>query len=299
MRDDSKIAFCSCLTDSSAGRNRSFIMAHGFSIERVLLIVFLIVLVVSIILPSIPHRPHRYVFVVKQKAHLKSIDTALELFNSEFDGYPPSNALDQDGQSYCGAIKLCEAVVGQDLKGFHPNSQFRRDGVDDSGNPLYDSNTLRVRKGPFIPLESANAYRLKDVYKNTGPFKGNEYVLCDVFRKVKHTKTGKKIGLPILYYKADTSKTAHDVNNPDNPENIYNYKDNHALISIGVPSKLGRKHPLYENPKIFYEMTRDYDFGETSKPQREDTFILISAGMDGLYGTEDDVANFDIRWEPK
>ncbi|OHB73909.1 MAG: hypothetical protein A2Z25_10185 [Planctomycetes bacterium RBG_16_55_9] len=276
-------------------------MPHGFSIERVLLTVFLIVLVISIILPLIPRRPHRYryAYVVKQKAYFKSFDTALEIFKSELVDYPPSDALDELKRPYCGAMKLCEAVVGQDFEGFHPNSKFRRDRTDDSGNSLYDSNTLKVRKGPYLPLETANAYRLKDLYNNVGPFDGNNYVLCDVFRNIKHIETGKRVGMPTLYYEANTAKSTHDINDPNNPENIYNYRDNHALLALGVPGKPGKKHPLFENPKIFYEMTKDYKDTTQSKPNNAQTFILLSAGKDGLYGTGDDVANFEIEWKPK
>ena len=282
-------------------------MAQGYSFARVLGTVLLIVFICLIILWTIPNRSHPYWDIVKQKAQLKSIDTAIELFNAEFDGYPPSDALDENHKPYCGAMKLCEAVMGQDLLGIHPDSVFRSDGTDGKGKVLYpvepDSviSESQPRKGPYIPFESANAFTLAELYGdgNTGPFEPNHFVLCDVFKHVKLQGTRKKVGMPILYYKANTSKTAHDVNDPDNPENIYNYKDNHALISLGVPGKPGRKHPLYENPEIFYEMTREYDLADMNKPQRADTFILISAGMDGLYGTEDDVANFDMQWEPE
>ena len=33
------------------------------------------------------------------------------------------------------------------------------------------------------------------------------------------------------------------------------------------------------------------------KPVNADTFLLISAGVDGLYGTADDVANFPLGTE--
>ena len=105
--------------------------------------------------------------------------------------------------------------------------------------------------------------------------------------------------MPILYYKADTSKTAHDVNDPNNPENIYDYRDNHALLALGVPGKPEQSHPLYENPKLFYEMTRNYRAAKTSTPVRADTYILLSAGWDGLYGTKDDIPNFAMQWKPK
>jgi len=238
-------------------------------------------------------------YVGKQMAELKSIETALELVRSELGYYPPSDAMDEEGRAYCGAMKLCEAAMGQDLMGVHPRSRFRRDGTDDSGGPLYDSNTLKVREGPYLPIEIVNAYRLRDLYKDVGPFDGNEYVLCDVWRRVTHIGTGKKVGVPVLYYKARASKTAHDINDPNNPENIYDYRDNHALLALGVPGKPEQRHPLFENPRIFYEMTRDYKVTKLSRPNRADTFILLSAGYDGLYGTQDDVANFDMRWKRK
>ncbi|MFC1763773.1 hypothetical protein ACFL6U_17070, partial [Planctomycetota bacterium] len=51
-------------------------------------------------------------------------------------------------------------------------------------------------------------------------------------------------------------------------------------------------YPATENKKIREAMS----FGGTasvSRPQRRDSYILISAGWDGLYGTRDDVTNFD------
>jgi len=248
---------------------------------------------------------------IKQQAQFNSIRTALELFNSEFDGYPPSGPLDEDGRPYCGAMKLCEAVMGRDLMGFHPDSVFRSDGIGSKGNVLYTKSnavseedyydSLKVRKGPYLPLENANAYTLADIYGkgNTGSFDPNNYVLCDTWRNVTHTGTGKRIGMPILYYKADTSKTAHDLNDPNNPENIFDYRDNHALLALGVPGKPGQKHPLYEDPKIFYEIVRNDRVAGLSVPNRADTFILLSAGHDGLYGTKDDIANFQFRLKPK
>ena len=235
-----------------------------------------------------------------KKAQLYSISAALELFNSEFEKYPPSDRLDPNGIPYGGAMKLAEAMEGQDLIGFQPDSVFRHDGKDTRGNLLYgaDSSAFNpaLRKGTFLPLENANAYRLKDIFENTGPFDGNEYVICDVF--IQKHYSGKKTGMPILYYKADTTKSSHDVNNPDNPDNIYNYKDNLDLLALGVPGKPGVKHPLYEAPSLFYIMTQNTK-AKTSEPFNKYTYILIAAGKDGLFGTLDDVTNFPLIWRPK
>lgn len=306
MRNKTITNLYSFLSEYCLGRKRNHFMPHGFSIVRMLLTVFLIVIVFSIILLSITRRIKLYAYIVKQKSQLLSIDTALELFKSEFDGYPPSDAKDKAGIDYCGAMKLSEALMGPDLMGCRLDSVFRSDGTDGDGNMLYQDlegykGDPSMRRGPYLPLDNANAYSLADLYGegNTGPFDPNHFVLCDVFGKVVHIEIGMKINMPILYYKADTSKTAHDVNDPNNPENIYDYRDNHALLALGVPGKPGQKHPLYEKPKIFYEMTRNTRVTGPSVPNRADTYILLSAGPDGLYGTQDDIANFAMRWKPK
>ena len=252
-----------------------------------------------------PHGPR---FTQKHQFHM--IDVSLEMFRAEFDGYPPSDALDPISRQYCGAMKLAEALMGQNvkgvypyLKGFHPDSIFRSDGQDGFGRDLYPVNppddNLKARTEPYLPLDRAYAYELQDLYANTAGFKKDSIVLCDVYSRVRHRGTGKRVGMPVLYYKADTSKTAHSLDNPDDPNNIYNYRDNHTLVGLGVPWDPNEKHPLFTDPEIFYKMTSDYKATAQSKPYRAYSFILISAGYDGLYGTKDDIVNSAIRWRPK
>jgi hypothetical protein len=236
---------------------------------------------------------------VQQKAQLHALYMAMEIFGNEFDGYPPSDTNDRTGRPYCGAMKLAEALMGQDLQGFHTRSTYRVDGMDPNGltqlyPPTPDRANLRARKGPFLQAERANAWRLADIYGkgNTGPFLGSTLVLCDTY--VKKRPSGLRTGMPILYYRADPSGTTHDVNNPDNPENIYTYKDNEALLLLGVPGKPAKTHPL-ANPKRLYLNTQSSQIFLKPRPYRADTFILISAGPDGLYGTADDICNFE--WE--
>jgi hypothetical protein len=100
--------------------------------------------------------------------------------------------------------------------------------------------------------------------------------------------------MPILYYWANPSGIAHDVSNPDNPQNIYNHKDNQALIALGMPGKPGETHPL-SDPKRFYLNTQDRKTSK-SMPSSGNSFILISAGQDGLYGTADDICNFERKY---
>ena len=273
-------------------RSRGQMKGRGLAIAGIA--VPAVMLFVLLRWPPVWRSPPR--FTQKNKFH--SINVALELFRAEFDGFPPSDALDPIGLQYCGAMKLAEALMGQDLLGFHPDSRFRIDGTDGVPPPLgpktlYVPATEQERKDyVYLPLENANAYKLQDLYANTAGFKKDSIGLCDVYTRVRHRGTGKRAGMPVLYYKADTSKTAHNLNNPDDPDNIYNYRDNHELLGLGVPWDPNEKHPLFTNPKIFYEMTKNRYIRTQSIPHNADSFILISAGYDGLYGTKDDIVNF-------
>ena len=238
---------------------------------------------------------------VRQLAQFSRIQAAIELFKSEFGSYPPSLVFDGAGQHYCGAMKLCEALMGWDMKGFHQDSVFRSDGMNEAGTAklyskepeAYDPN---VRIGPLSQIEHANAYRLNEIYEDVGPFDGNNCVLCDVYTKKRHS--GKKIGMPVLYYKADTSKKLHDPNTAPTPAdsmgNIYNYWDNHALVILGRPSKAST-HSLAD-PARFYRNTRNFMITTERRPYRADYYILISAGYDGEYGTADDICNFEWKY---
>jgi len=234
---------------------------------------------------------------IRPMAQLHSMNAAIELFNGEFGSYPPSDANDLTGKPYCGAMRLTEALMGQDLIGCHSKSVFRRDGLDtNSLEPLYPANppqdNLVARKGPYLQAENANAWRLADVYGkgDTGPFPESIYVLCDVFEQKR--PSGKKTGMPILYYRANRFGTAHQAGDPNN---IYDCTDNHTLLALGVPGEPGKVHPLID-PNRFYLNTRNHMATGSTRPYREDSHILISAGRDGLYGTADDICNFNWKY---
>ncbi|MBN2455559.1 MAG: type II secretion system protein [Sedimentisphaerales bacterium] len=291
----------------------------AFTIIELLTVMSIIVILIGLLVPSL-NMVRRYAKKVRQNAQFHSIGAALELFNNEHDGYPPSDMEDGDGKQYCGALKLCEAMMGQDLLGFHPDSRFRQDlTVDGTAVTLLydkdpdtkaddpDDDNLASRKGPFLPLESANAYRLWNIYGkgNTGPFPENLFVLCDVYSNVSNRSLeGKQhIGMPILYYRADESGRVHDPNEPPTPSDrkhqFYNDLDNYMLLALGAPwegpppQQSPKGHPIFHERTKFYEMTKNESINiDAGRPYRSDTYILISAGFDGKYGTPDDVFNF-------
>ncbi len=289
----------------------------AFTIIELLTVMSIIVILIGLLVPAL-NKVKKYATDVKQKAQLHSISTAIELFSNEFDGYPDSSALDPQGVPYCGAMKLCEAIMGQDLLGVHSNTVFRADGLSaDGSTDLYPDNidsmsatvrdnNLKARKGPYLQPENANAYRLEDVYSDVGGFRPETFVLCDVYGR--KTAKGFKTGMPILYYKANTAYSRHDpgisMTESDSNGNIYNYLDNETLLALGKPwdtSQTATPHKLSaagaEGIQRFYKNTQSDKISTTSRPFNADKFILISAGYDGEYGTADDICNFDWKYE--
>jgi len=255
-----------------------------------------IIILIGLLVPGL-NALRRYARKVTQKNQFYAIDVALETFHSEWGSYPDSHPVDPTtGQASCGAMRLAEAMVGKDFLGYSPRGVYLKDPCDLSERRLY------------LPIEKANAYRVKHVYQNIVPFKDGDnpnnnndrsVVLCDVYPNVTYLGpgAGKSIGMPVLYYKANTSNTRHNLIQPLDPQNIYYFGHNQRFVGLGVPWEPGKEHPLWNDPKKFYEMTVNdqidlNDDGVGDRPCRADSYILLSAGHDGLYGTDDDIFNF-------
>jgi len=288
----------------------------AFTSVELLTVLAIIAFLVGLLLPALTV-VRNVAKEAKQKAQLTAIEFALVAFKNDYGDYPPSDSLNDI--DYTGSQMLCEALLGLDLLGFHPKSAWRADGYDGGppppGNRVYLSNddtNLKQRKGPYLELANANAFQLGDLeglFVNTGPLNPLTYVICDVFGRKSMSVGGKlvKVGTPILYYRANTlSKTITPPATVD--QRIYNVDDNYALIALGRPKDLKPhplngppdprpspwdREPLYEN---FYRYIRDTKFlappAMKQWPYRPESYILISAGVDGFYGTPDDIRNF-------
>ena len=266
----------------------------GFTIVELLTALVIIAILVGFLIPAMS-MVRRFAKETAQKHQLTTIDMALMAFKNDYGDYPPSDW--PLGSDYCGAQKLAEALVGWDLMGFHPNSEWTASGLDLSGIwPIYDSNdplNLDQRRGPYLELATADAFKLNDLFDgSTTPLAGQTFVICDVFG-VKKIPIGAKMvkaGTPILYYRANTSSKTMD--DPFWNKRIYSAYDNLPLIDL---RKIGDGQPHWDNDYIsnFYSEKGVLDPKVNIPwPYRPDSYILISAGADGLYGTSDDIHNF-------
>ena len=275
---------------------------------------------------------------LRQKANFHAIEVGLELFQKDYDDYPPSSVLPDSSATtdlVCGAQHLAEALVGRDLRGFDPESNWYAPleegtiyaNVRDKGSTAEEEAASRARRWKlFIELKKMGAFVMHDLYDtyNGAVYSTNDYtkiesfrapIITDIFRQKKITRPNPPyegrsewVGSPILYYKANSAsrlfkKLPAPTDGPDEfAKWIYNYEDNRAIIKLGKIKDPAVVHDFDETHQymngtrdgvdLFYETITNpkvnYD-----KPFNAATFILISAGYDGVYGTADDITNFD------
>lgn len=275
----------------------------GFTIVELLTVLAVITLLVGLLIPSL-NMVRNMARGAKQRAQFATIGQALMAFRGDDGDYPPSN----DNGDYCGAQKLAEAILGWDLLGFQPSSAANSWGpnfiaygrIDEDG--VYDPDYLDERRGPYLELATADAFTLSDLWlAGTGTLAPDTFVLCDSFgvRRITVGERTVMAGTPILYYRANTS--SRTIEGPL-PDRIYYFGDNQALLELnriidGEAHPLGNpSDPLYTGLYgFFYNYITDpkaFDASGIPWPYRPDSYILISAGVDGLYGTADDITNF-------
>ena len=284
----------------------------GFTVTELLITIAIISMLVGILIPTLSV-VRQTAKEVKQKAQLTAMEMALLAFKNDYGDYPPSDPFSHNippplPRDYCGAQKLAEALLGQDLLGFHPGSSWS--AID----PCYinpSQANLNKRKGPYLELATTNAFRvgisapgMRDgLFTNAGILSPDRYVLCDVFGTKKVTVITPitleprtfYAGTPILYYKANTSSKRIE---PPMATAIYNNADNEELIKLGHltarnPNGTPKPHPLLNLSNFIpYIMDPKASTEPRPWPYRPDSYILISAGADGFYGTDDDIRNF-------
>ncbi len=223
-------------------------------------------------------------------------------------GFHPDSAWRADG---------LDAVNGPET--YDPAGVYKKDPV------VYQQN-LKKRRDRYIEMDVANAFQLGEstagrdgLFVSTAglwggqPLRKNTYVLCDVYdvpeRKLM-LPDGRSVvpGTPILYYRANAASKTIDrtISGIRLRDLIYNSGDNVPLINLGrlsdaaKPIAQRQQHPLdmAATPPWgvnFYDYIRDSKVTAHPWPYRPDSYILISAGPDGLYGTNDDIRNFGKR----
>jgi prepilin-type N-terminal cleavage/methylation domain-containing protein len=266
---------------------------EGFTLVELLTVLAIITMLVGLLTPAIITF-RKAATETKQKAQLSAIAMALTAFRNDYGDYPPSTGWDLAGpHNYGGAQKLAEALMGQDLLGFHPQTGW------DAGSAVYDRfanpDTLEERRGPYLDLSTIGAFKVRDILSNNVILAPDTFVLCDAFR-IKKIRlidgSTARAGSPVLYYRANQAGRSLT--------QIYNNLDNAYPVNLGRITDQ-REHPLAATGGTgghqgFYDRIIEPRINTVvgGWPVRDDSYILITAGSDGLYGNADDICNFGL-----
>jgi prepilin-type N-terminal cleavage/methylation domain-containing protein len=303
---------------------------QGFTLVELLTVVAIISLLISILLPSLS-RARDQARRARVRAMLHGIDTALEMFYSDFNRYPNSNEgedpiTDFGGGSntLSGAHWLARALVGHDYEGVDTEGRMMRPGGSITLTELEGATRTGVyMEGPMFARDDDESKFFyggdADDYVPTG----RPVVYDELF------------GSPVLYYRANARARLPFADssgfcpvNSGSP-GIYSQRDNrritgggsmvgwdfagagqHPLAAVNGPHPLGAFSGSGYNPADIDSMCGDQngvpgsfaDFlhSETAqytagraRPVNAERFVLISAGRDGVFGTSDDITNFE------
>jgi type II secretory pathway pseudopilin PulG len=194
-----------------------------------------------------------------------------------------------------------------------------------NSEPYQVTSSLEHRQGPYLDTAKTEAFQVGQLYVNTfsvydGGISAGEAgapapVLTDTYRVKNIVIGGKTVmaGTPILYYRANaTSLTFPDTNDLTgitaaevDCNDIYCSRDNQELIDLFqmmkpqvaqqtnmhlFDSAYGGNRGIWN----FYDTITNKQIPSLPRPYNmEKGYILMSAGFDGVFGTRDDIYNFD------
>jgi prepilin-type N-terminal cleavage/methylation domain-containing protein len=283
---------------------------RGFTLMELLVVIAVIMTLIGILVPGL-QGVKRIAKNLEQKSLFHNIDIGLETFRNGFGDFPESKRKEDGGLHYTGAQHLAEVLVGRDARGFEPSQLGKWKWPGDSDLYTDTPKSIARRKplyvnlkdtGAFTPIELYGSGNTGDVYPE-GPSGERAPFIADMFYRKKITllTTGEtvKVGSPILYYKANrSSKDFFKLSNTartDFDKWKYNYKDNEDVIDLGtIMEPVSVDNPIQMDAAKFYKSISDRN-APFDRPLNENSYILISAGFDGIYGTKDDVTNIKIK----
>ena len=286
---------------------------NAFTLIELMVVVAIIALLVAIVLPAVNTAQIR-AKETKTRTMISTLETGIAGFYGDqvIGGeYPPStspvssvaNPHDTTGiiPSH-GTYLLAWALVGADQLGPPGFRDLDGDGdwSDDTGlaglyavdvaanSPVYrrasigvDSSKMRFPKPNPAATNVTNQFVIDELDTKPGL---SSICFLDAFNQ------------PILYYRANRGQTT--MVSMGAGVGIYAQTDNAMITGLGGQAGIdlgaGNVHPLRDISTFAYVL-RDPDVTTVERPHRKDSYILLSAGADALYGTADDIANFEIN----
>lgn len=310
------------------GRNKAF------TLVELLVVISIIGVLIGITVPAI-NVALTHAKTGAMKAKINAVSSGLEMYKNDYGDYPDSSPRFNANDGYhaltlgggvdtntmdVGAQRLAEAMLGLDYLGFQADHYY---ATAPNGTPI-DASNRETKRTAYLSLDEIEVAHMAErdpgdtvvplpqdvefgsltsyqqmVWNNPNP------VISDNFKATRPR--------PLLYYKARSYRNSmleiypyYINNNPDNPGDNSEITDVFGMIGDAAQMPADMLQFRDMGNKYFYGMIWNPETGlgnnlyqksisSTARPYKPDSFLLISAGPDGEYGTADDVANFDVK----
>ncbi len=248
-------------------------------------------------------------------------------------GYPRSDLRDDPTEAgeqlLSGAQWVVRYLFGRDLNGFIARSDVPPALVA-TPEDWYSQDPPLDRSGPYLQLDVATLKAPYQFFGSPVAAPDPNATLSGADAWAAQPVVSDAFNYPILYYAADkrhSAKTNSNITTVSGEEHagVYSFLDNARFTGAEGTTYSGEyapwdfgagEHRLQYGPDswetdpeqivndivdetdsfAYYILNRNVFESTNNKsvlPQRSDSYIFISAGKDGLYGTDDDVTNFE------
>jgi prepilin-type N-terminal cleavage/methylation domain-containing protein len=231
---------------------------------------------------------------------------------------------DESGTAGFRTFASSSTFWGEDTHAVFPDGAYSR-YPNNHSNAELRGQIANARSGPYVDLSKVRVSQIREVPANSRiyrfeiPAEVSARGGADSLRDYPMALDA--FGYPILYYRADPAGRAIvDERNDGDPyrltsnerRGIYHWADNGPLVdgddrlrlrggvdghvlqagyvAAGVSTSDVLSEQQYRGKFVRY--ITNPNIMARPEPQRPDSYLLISAGADGVYGTADDVTNF-------
>jgi prepilin-type N-terminal cleavage/methylation domain-containing protein len=264
---------------------------RGFTLIELLVVIGIIAVLMGILIPVVAH-VRQSAYAASTQSQLLVIQAGIEQYRQTFEAYPGPLADSQLKPLTAAGPTSSENLIFGLLGGWDPATNNYNPALV-GGGPASQNPLKAQRYQPFVdptsagldPIKSGNAWV---------PWSNGAHANVSYPAKFTDTAAPEFVdrfpdALPILYIRTHVGATNVVTGFPNptgtpayDPQQLFPYN----FPDLKTPATATPPNTDFANPQSYFGTLADI-----TVPRQTDGYLLISAGMDRIYGTGDDITN--------